>query len=1422
MKRRRSLNTTWYGLIILITIIPMIILFSWFGYREYSLLLKDAILVEKQFNEKVRTNISVEFNRIITLLQNKGDPMAFTINRTLNKEMIETLFEAVFSRERAINSLSLLSRKKDVHLNMDRDGVLNSVESINRHQDKEDKLLDYEHLINTEPLEFVIPLHGRTYVSSPIIKENSAYFRIGVPVGPVNNPVAVLVASVNTEELWKEVLPIFSRTDVDAYLVDSRGSLLAIPSNSDLHIGKLLTNMKIVRALISNKEWDSAESYIGLFGKHVLGDTSYIDTLNWGVISEIPRNKITGPIYTTISIVAGIILLIILITGGIGLLLVNRLLSPFALLSNAFDRVSKGDYTTRMDSSSVKEIDSIVDGFNRMTQVIKQRDSEIRNSETKLQAIIDNTTAVIYMKDPQGKYLLINHQYEKLFHVSKTEIIGKTDYEIFPKDKADVFRKNDRKVIDSERPMQFEELVPHDDGLHTYISLKFPLLNAENIVYGVCGTSTDITVHKQNEEELKEHKVLLERAQQLALIGHWTLIPETGVVTGSEELFRIFNLSCGDMTLDSFVEVVHPDDREMDTAAIQRAVEHGESWDIEHRLICRDGKVKWVHAIGEAVTDEAGNVVELVGTVQDISAHKKAEEALHKAQDSITGFAHILEESLNEIYIFDARNLQFIQVNKGARMNLGYSMKELSRLTPLDLKPKPTLETFKRRLEPLRSGREEKINFITVHQRKDGSLYDVEIHLQLSTFQSNPVFIAIVLDITERKKSEKRISENAAMLTKANKELTLQSEIIKNMIEGVYIVSMVDARIIYANPKFEQMFGYSAGEMNGKHASIVNAQTENDPKVTAREIMTMLSKTGEWHGEVNNVKKDGTAFWCYANVSVFSHLEYGEVCVSVHTDITERKQAERELKQLNETLEDRVIERTAEIAKFSHAIEHSSATIVITDVEGNIEYVNPWFTKTTGYTSKEAIGENPRILKSGDQTPEFYRELWEAILSGNEWKGEFYNKTKAGQLYWEFASISPIKNKDGIITNFVAVKENITERKMAEAKLKAASEKALRATEAKSAFLSSMSHELRTPMNSILGFAQLLMTNQKEPLAESQKERVQHILDAGDHLLELINEVLDLSSIESGKLPISPDIVNVGVVIDEAITAVVPMAQQFNIKINNKTNRCDHYIVAHRTRVKQVVANLLTNAIKYNHTGGSVTISCESPNTYTLRINVEDTGLGISENDFDTLFEPFNRLGRESLNIEGTGVGLTITKALVEYMGGSIGIESKEGKGSKFFVTFNKAKAPVSEVTETKELPDEKHLEPMRERKTLLYVEDDNANLTLVKNILRRRPNIKLLTALDAESGIELVLEQHPDLILMDINLPQMDGYEALKKLKSNDATKRIPAIAISADAMPDSIKKGKNAGFLEYITKPLNVNNFLDVIDNIFKEERK
>ncbi len=367
-------------------------------------------------------------------------------------------------------------------------------------------------------------------------------------------------------------------------------------------------------------------------------------------------------------------------------------------------------------------------------------------TEKRLQAIIDNTIAVIYLKDTQGRYLLINHQYERLFHINKKEIIGKTDYEIFPEDKADLFLENDRKVLDAMAPLEFEEVVPHDDGLHTYISLKFPLLDTENIAYGVCGISTDIT-----ERKLFEKK--------------------------------------------------------------------------------------------------------------------------------ITSVANILEESLNEIYIFDAKTLRFIQVNEGARLNLGYSMEELSNLTPLDLKPEFTVESFAKLVEPLRVGEKQKIQFTTVHQRKDSSLYNVEVHLQFSTFQSVPAFVAIILDITERKKSE------------------------------------------------------------------------------------------------------------------------------------------------------------AMLQKLFHAVEQSPSVVVVTDNKSNIEYVNPKFSQLTGYTSEEAIGNNPNVLKSGKTAPEVYKNLWETITSGNEWRGEFCNKKKNGELYFESASISSIKDTEGVITHFIAVKEDITKRKQVEKKL---------------------------------------------------------------------------------------------------------------------------------------------------------------------------------------------------------------------------------------------------------------------------------------------------------------------------------------------------------------------------------------------------
>jgi CheY-like chemotaxis protein len=366
---------------------------------------------------------------------------------------------------------------------------------------------------------------------------------------------------------------------------------------------------------------------------------------------------------------------------------------------------------------------------------------------------------------------------------------------------------------------------------------------------------------------------------------------------------------------------------------------------------------------------------------------------------------------------------------------------------------------------------------------------------------------------------------------------------------------------------------------------------------------------------------------------------------------------------------------------------------------------------------------------------------------------------------------------------------------------------------AKSDFLSSMSHELRTPLGAILGFAQLMDSGSPPPTV-SQKRSIDQILQAGWYLLELINEILDLALIESGKISLSLEPVALSDVMRECQAMIEPQAQKREIGVAFPRLETSFYVKADRTRVKQVLINLLSNAIKYNRVGGAVVVNAVVGAPGRLRISVTDTGEGLAPDKLAQLFQPFNRLGQEANVEEGTGIGLVVAKRLVEWMGGVIGVESEVGKGSVFWIELNLTTGPQPGAAAGHAAAVPAQARADAQSRTLLYVEDNPANLMLVEDLVARRPDIRLLSARDGNGGVELARAALPDVILMDINLPGISGVDALRILAQDPATAHIPVIALSANAMPRDIAKGMEAGFFRYLTKPIKVNEFMATLD--------
>ncbi len=651
---------------------------------------------------------------------------------------------------------------------------------------------------------------------------------------------------------------------------------------------------------------------------------------------------------------------------------------------------------------------------------------------------------------------------------------------------------------------------------------------------------------------------------------------------------------------------------------------------------------------------------------------------------------------------------------------------------------------------------------------------------------------------------------------------------------GIY-QSTPEGMLLNANPALVQMLGFSfLTELLKKNGD------ENFFFAGSKEWRGKLDGKAEDEGFVKGLEKSwktnsGKYIYIRENVRIVRRTDGGiEYYESIVEDITEKKDAEKKIRELNEELEEKVRERTRELEAINLSLQNeidirkmaeerirlifdsSPYSIMLVDSLGIIHVANTMTEKYFGYSNSQLIGKNINIIFTEDNLQINFLLEQSGQRNAVE-KDDLLACKKDGKLFPVDVDFTPIEFGGEImaLTNII----DITVRKEAEEKIKKAKQEAEQANHAKSEFLSRMSHEFRTPMNSILGFAQLLDMVELEP---KYKKNIRQILKNGKHLLELINEVLDIARIESNRISLSLEAINVHGVITEVMDLFEPLAS--NRQVTIISDEVNLFVVADYQRFKQVMLNVVNNAVKYNQPNGSVKIESHLvensiDENQKVKITITDSGKGIPKESIDKVFEPFERVGAELTEIEGSGLGLSIVKKLMTIMGGSIGVESKLGKGSTFWLELPLAHDPTKQIQHSN-ITTENTIAQSQKTGTLLYIEDNSSNIDLMEQVLSDyRPFVNLITNMYGKNTKQFAKDYKPFLILLDLNLPDIHGSEVVQVLKADPETKNVPVVVVSADAMEKQIKRLMQEGVQGYLTKPIDINQLLEIVDRYLNQ---
>ena len=871
-----------------------------------------------------------------------------------------------------------------------------------------------------------------------------------------------------------------------------------------------------------------------------------------------------------------------------------------------------------------------------------------------------------------------------------------------------------------------------------------------------------------------------------------------------------------------FVNYVHPDDRERNmelfTPLINREKDYCRH---EIRYLTKNGGFRWIEVFARLGLNEKDEITGTYGTLKDITERKRAEEFEFEMLQLTSQFTGIANSEIDS-----ALNLALSRIGKYLNADRAYIFEFDASITHMSntyewcnigIQPEKDnlqsipVEILPMWMESLR--RHENIVITSVIDLPETWIAEREIlepqHIKslivMPMLSENKLIGFVGLDAVREKRIYNDAETNilkiwSSMLSSLinslhSDELLEQTrqnfEIFFNTIDDFLWVLDNTGNIIHINSTVTDRLGYTVNELESKSVLFVHPSDRRDE--AGRIVGEMLQGITEFC-PVPIVTKAGV------HIPVETRVKSGfwdnkPVIFGVSKDMSKIQLSEE---------------------KFSKAFHSNSVPMAISGAEDGLFFdVNDSFVSTFGYSREELIGKisvELKLFENIDLRAKIYDDLKNSKKvkdveitvikkSGAKITGLF----SAEQIY--------IADKLCLLTLFV----DITERKKAEEESRMARMDAEKANKAKSEFLSRMSHELRTPMNSILGFAQLLEMGE---LNTAQKRAVNHIMQSGNHLLELINQILDLSRIEAGKLTINLEPIRLKSILEEMMDLTRPLATKHHIDIQLIDSLSNNlYINADRQSLKQVLLNLLSNAIKYNKENGKVEISTEiitqkNKKKKFLRISVSDTGIGINDTEKHKLFVAFERIGFDKSGIEGTGLGLAIVKKLVDAMGGTCSVESILGEGSTFMVEL-----PQSENDNFQdnnyELSVETKEEIHKKQGRVLYIEDDVSNIELVEQILTsQRPNISFLSTTSGSQGVPLAVEHQPKLILLDLNLPDIDGESILNLLLENSNTKDIPVVIVSADAMQQQFEKLIKAGAKQFLIKPININSFLKLID--------